>query len=310
MYDHGTARAPIPRREREAPRRVPRPRGTGHARPRAGAEEGARISPTAHYTAQVWVRSGLSHPALSTPLGAVFHAALTPFNAIYGRPNLDDMLLARHRALDRLLAREIVAGRVGQVIEIAAGLSGRGCRFTRRFPALHYVETDLSAMAAHKRRVLDDAGLRGPHHDVRQLDALAKRGPESLERVAADLVPGRGLAIVTEGLLSYLARDAVLGLWRRVAATLGGFAHGVYLSDLHLSADVDGMWLPELFRLGLGVFARGAVRYHFATIAETISALHAAGFRNAGLYRPCDVVRSDRHRREPRQLVRLLAATT
>ena len=148
------------------------------------ADDGSRISPTAHYTADVWVRSGLSDPALSTRLGAVLHAALAPLNETYGRlsdrPNLDAMLVARHRALDALLQRAIAAGRVGQVVEIAAGLSGRGCRFARRFPDLRYVETDLPDMAAHKRRVLDEAGLRGANHEVRELDALASAGPASV----------------------------------------------------------------------------------------------------------------------------------
>jgi O-methyltransferase involved in polyketide biosynthesis len=281
---------------------------------RAVADDGTRISPTAHYTSDVWVRSGLSDPALSTRLGAVLHAALTPLNATYGRfsgrPNLDAMLVARHRALDRLLEREITAGRVGQVVEIAAGLSGRGYRFARRFPDLRYVETDLSPMASYKRRALDDAGLRGPNHDVRLLDALASDGPTSLDGVAADLEPSRGLAIVTEGLLSYLPRDAVLALWRRVATTLGRFPHGFYLSDLHLAGDVDGMWIPELFRVGLELFARGPVRYHFGSADEVVAALRVAGFREAHLHRPCDVVEPDRPDRTPAPLIRVLAAAT
>jgi O-methyltransferase involved in polyketide biosynthesis len=280
----------------------------------AVGDDGSRVSPTAHYTADVWVRSGLSDPALSTRLGALLHAALTPLNATYGRlsgrPDLDAMLVARHRALDGLLEREIATGRVGQVIEIAAGLSGRGYRFARRFPDLRYVETDLPDMAAYKRRALDDARLRGPNHDVRPLDALATDGPASLPVVAAELERSRGLAIVTEGLLSYLARDAVLALWRRVATTLGCFPHGLYLSDLHLARDVEGMWIPELFRVGLELFARGPVRHHFASADETVAALHAAGFREARLYQPCDVVPPDRPGRERAHLIRVLAAAT
>lgn len=278
------------------------------------ADDGTRISPTAHYTADVWVRSGLSDPALSTTLGALFHAALTPFNATYGRlsgrPDLDTMLVARHRAIDALLEREIAAGRVGQVLEIAAGLSGRGHRFARRFPELRYVETDLPPMASHKRRALDEAGLRGRNHDVRALDALASEGPTSLGAVAEDLARSRGLAIVTEGLLSYLARDAVLALWRRIAETLRRFPQGLYVSDLHLAGDVDGMWIPELFRIGLALFARGAVRYHFASADEAVAALVAAGFREAGVHRPGDVVAPHRTDGAPAPLIRVLAAST
>ena len=286
----------------------------GPARPRVAVANSARISPTAHYTADVWVRSGLSHPALATGLGAVLHAALVPLNKTYGRlsgrPNLDAMLVARHRAIDRLLEREIAAGRVGQVLEIAAGLSGRGQRFARRFPALRYVETDLPEMAAYKRRVLDRAGLRGANHEVCTLDALADEGPTSVRAIAADLPASRGLAIVTEGLLSYLPREAVLALWRRIATTLGEFPHGVYFSDLHLAADVEGMWIPELFRMGLELFARGPVRYHFASADETIAELRAAGFRDGRLYRPTDVIRSRGPGRRPAHVIRLLSAAT
>jgi len=280
----------------------------------AVADDGSRISPTAHYTADVWVRTGLSHPALSTRLGGLLHAALTPVNGVYGRlsgrPDLDAMLVARHRALDDLLEREIATGHVGQVVEIAAGLSGRGWRFARRFASVRYVETDLPDMAAYKRRALDGAGLRGPNHEVRPLDALASDGPASLVAVAAELDAARGLAIVTEGLLSYLARDAVLALWRRVATTLRRFPHGCYLSDLHLARDVEGMWIPELFRMGLELFARGPVRFHFASADETVAALHATGFREARLYHPDDVVPPDRPGRGRTHVIRVLAAGT
>ena len=231
------------------------------------------------------------------------------YGRLSGRPNLDAMLVARHRALDRLLEREIAAGRVGQVIEIAAGLAGRGYRFARRFPALRYVETDLADMAAYKRRALDEAGLRGPNHEVRPLDALAGDGPASLGAVAAELVASRGLAIITEGLLSYLARDAVLTLWRRVAATIRGFAHGFYLSDLHLAADVDGMWIPELFRVGLELFARG----RYATTLPRPTRPWSSSAPRVSATTPLPSVRGrapDRPGREPAHVIRVLAATT
>jgi O-methyltransferase involved in polyketide biosynthesis len=238
------------------------------------------------------------------------HAALVPLNETYGRvtgrPGLDAMLLARHRAIDHLLEDGITSGRVEQVVEIAAGLSARGCRFARRFPGLRYVETDLPDMAAHKRRTLDQAGLRGARHEVCTLDALADDGPTGLAAVAADLDTSRGLAIVTEGLLSYLDRDDVLALWRRIATTLDEFAYGTYLSDLHLADDVRGMWFAEAFRLGLELFARGPVRYHFDSADETTLALADAGFRDSTVYRPADVVPDVGHR----HVIRVLEATT
>lgn len=274
--------------------------------------DGVRIGPTAHYTAWVWYANGLSHPALATPLGGVLHAALVPMNALYarlsGRPDLDAMLLARHRVLDHLLAQAIEDGRVTQVLEIAAGLSGRGLRFARRFPALHYVETDLPDMAAHKRRLLDGAGLRRPGHDVVPLDALADAGPASVAAATAALDPTGGTAIVTEGLVGYFDRAAVCGMWRRFASALRGFPRGLYLSDLHLAGDVRGVRMAAAFQVGLSAFARGAVHLHFGSARGAAGALRAAGFRTATLHRPGNVRGAGAPR--GRHVVRVIEATT
>ena len=45
--------------------------------------EGAEsISPTAHYTGEVWARNGLSHPGLRTAQGRVLYASLQPVMAV------------------------------------------------------------------------------------------------------------------------------------------------------------------------------------------------------------------------------------
>lgn len=273
-----------------------------------GAED-ARITPTAHYTGRVWVEHGLSDPALGTALGALFHAALRPMNLAYEHlttePSLDMMLLARHRTLDALLERAVAAGRVGQVIELAAGLSGRGWRFTRRFPALRYVETDLPDMAALKARTLDDARLLGPRHEVVALDALA---PGGLAALAARLDPACGTAVVTEGLVGYFPRAVVEGLWARIAAVLSAFPQGVYLSDLNLSGDARGMRHASAFVGLLSLFARGEVHLHWRTAEDAAAALTAAGFRSARLWLPEDVLGADAPGFGRRHLVRLIEA--
>ncbi len=250
----------------------------------------SRISPTAHYTAYVWVKNHLSPPELASPLGRRLYRALWPAMTLYrrvlGRPDVEAMLLERHRCIDERLAHAVGSGRVRQVIEIAAGFSGRGWRFTRRDPELRYVEGDLAPQAAEKRRILDGAGLRGLHHEVLPLDALVDDGPESLPAVAARLDPARGCAILTEGLVGYFDRDTVVGLWRRIARVLGGFSHGVYLSDINLAGDARGNLAVEGFRLALQAFARGRVHLHFASPDELEAALRDAGFGQVSLHWP------------------------
>ncbi len=100
------------------------------------------ISPTAHYTGQVWLRNGLSHPRLGTPEGRVLFDALHPVMLVSGAvggPSLEPYLLARHRAIDALLERAIEDHGVGQVVEVAAGLSPRGWRFTPALRRPHHL---------------------------------------------------------------------------------------------------------------------------------------------------------------------------
>src|SRR4051794_2883428 len=112
------------------------------------------ISPTAHYTGHVWVRNGLSHPELATLEGRVMFDAIEPAmiaSRVVGGPTLERMLLARHRLIDDLLTRSIDDGRIGQVIEIACGMSPRGWRFAERYgDEISYIEADLPDMAARK----------------------------------------------------------------------------------------------------------------------------------------------------------------
>jgi O-methyltransferase involved in polyketide biosynthesis len=273
----------------------------------------ARVSPTAHYTSYVWFLNGMSHPALATRLGRSLHAALRPMNLAYERfsasPSLDMMLLARHLVLDHLLERAIRSGAVGQVLEVAAGLSPRGFRFAQRFPDLVYVEADLPAQADRKRAALDGAGLRRPRHEVVALDALADAGDSTVEAVAArHFDPGRGLAIVTEGLLGYFDRAAVEEMWRRFARCLSAHGIGLYLSDLNLAGDVGGMRGARAFRVLLSAFARGRVHLHYRDADEAAAALRNAGFAEARLHLPGDFPEVEVPGRERRHVVRVVEA--
>lgn len=249
------------------------------------------ISPTAHYTGYVWVRNGLSHPALATTQGRVLFEALAPANRLsrlLGGPTLEAYLLARHRAIDALLTEAIEQARICQVLELACGLSPRGWRFAERFgTSLTYIEADLPGMAARKRRALSEIGTLGERHRVVELDALRERGPGSLAALAAELDPARGLAVITEGLLGYLPTSQVLGLWRRVAQALGPFDAGRYISDLHLAGEQSAA--VRGFRLVLSGFVRGRVHLHYDSAGEAEAALRAAGFAGAAL-RPADAI--------------------
>jgi O-methyltransferase involved in polyketide biosynthesis len=248
------------------------------------------VSPTAHYTGHVWLRNGLSHPALGTLEGKAMFLATEPLmlaRRATGGPTLEDYLLARHRTIDELLEEEIDADGVGQVIEIAAGMSPRGWRFTDRHPDLVYVETDLPGMAKRKREALEEIGDRPAGHRVAELDALSEDGDASLDAVAGELDPERGLVVITEGLLSYLEEDDMLGMWRRIARTLERFTSGRYVFDLGVGSLGNGIQ-AQAFRAALGGFVRGRVHEHFTEDDDAVRALRDAGFGDARVVRPSD----------------------
>ncbi|MDQ2630416.1 MAG: class I SAM-dependent methyltransferase [Actinomycetota bacterium] len=253
----------------------------------SGSEESAAVSPTAHYTGETWVRNGLSHPELATWQGRALRRALALPNAAskaVGGPTLEGLLLARHRIIDSRLD-ELIQGGVGQVVEIACGMSPRGWRFSERYgDRLTYVEADLPAMAQRKREALARIGSLGDRHRVAELDVLRDGGPGSLESLVEELDPAGGLAIVTEGLLTYLDDDTVDALWARLARALGRFERGVYLSDLRFARRDRGV--PErAFDVILGAFVRGKVHAYRGDESTAEASLRAAGFEEARLHR-------------------------
>jgi O-methyltransferase involved in polyketide biosynthesis len=239
------------------------------------------ISPTAHYTGYVWYAHGQSHEAFATRTGRVMYEALRGPGAIahaVGWPTLEGMLLARHRLIDLRLAQAIDAGEITQVVEVAAGLSPRGWRFAQRYgDRITYVEADLPAMIAHKRRILGALGGERANHRTVEINALADAGPSSIDAICASLDHARGTAIITEGLVNYFDRDLVLGIWRRFAAALARFPRGVYLSDLILREGNSGP-LVTGFAWLLAAFVRGKVHVHFARPEQAEEALSACGF--------------------------------
>ena len=273
--------------------------------------DSARISPTAHYTGYTWLAHGLSDPAFATPTGQFLYRAVAPANRLMraaGQPNLDGFLLARHHMIDSALRAAIARGQIGQVIEVACGLSPRGWRFAREFgDRITYVEADLPGMAAKKRAVLAKAGVGSAHHRVVDIDATADAGPASIAALAGGLDRGRGTAIITEGLLNYFDPVAVARMWRRFAAVLAEFPHGLYLADLHLAESAGPV--ERLFAGVLGVFVRGRIHFHFDDAGAAERELGIAGFRAAELIDPStrDLPELDR---TSARFVRIVAAST
>ncbi len=260
----------------------------------AKREHSAHISPTAHYTGYVWCKNHLSPPELATRTGrAMFYGLQGPMLGVSlatGRLTLEQLLLQRHLLIDHFLEQAIIEGSVGQVLEVAAGMSGRGYRFSQRHPGLTYIEGDLPQMAERKGEALARLPYHSSDHEVVTLDALSDNDDASVFSVAeAKLDPTVGTAIITEGLLGYLDFDDVIGIWTRFATVLHRFPAGLYLADQHLDDAAHQNASTRAMQGLLRTVSRGDVALHFKELPELIRELGDAGFDGAAVYRPGDV---------------------
>lgn len=188
-----------------------------------------RISPTAYATASAWARFGFPESArFATRRGRAMLLALDLASAL-ARPRPaalaggTQILYWRHRAFNAWLDNQTPA----VAIEIGAGLSARGLVHARAHPAMQWLDYDLAAMVAARRRYLADRVLP-PNYHLRVGDLLDTR----LARYP--LRPPTGPAVaLTEGVIEYLAPADKLRAWRHIARLLSGLGGGRYLCEIY-----------------------------------------------------------------------------
>lgn len=250
------------------------------------AHDSERISPTAYYTSETWIRNGLSAECLQTSQGRRLWMLLQPFMAISrgcGGPTFEDFLLARHVLLDFRLRQGIESGKVSHVIELASGLSARGIRFSQRYGGrLTYIETDLPAMTARKMKLL---GARAKNHHLVSVDVLRREGETSLDSLVRSIDAASGVAVVSEGLLNYFSRSQVVEFWANVSSILKRFRSGLYLTDLHVK-EASGGFGWHLYRYMLSVFVRGGVYLDFESVEDVVASMRHAGFDSVDGFAP------------------------
>lgn len=251
----------------------------------------SRISISAHYTGAVWLRHGLSAPAFSTAIGRLAYAGLSPVNALLkglAGANIDVFLLQRHLLIDAQLQQLIEQQGVCQVIELAAGLSPRGYRLCQRYPQLSYIETDLPAMAQRKQILLHK--LQAPkRHQVRSCNILHSQGSDSIEAIVADMDRSQPLVIISEGLVNYFQLSQIRVVWQRIAALLGEFPQGYYLTDLYLDlVEHPSYRYVKMAQKLVGFFTRGDWPLHYRSHDEIIQGFSNDGFASVEVIDPAD----------------------
>lgn len=223
------------------------------------ALEARDLSVTALYTAQNWVWGGFDEAGRfeTDQSRAVFGAtnlALLFFGLFHwGKPSLHKGLAQRHALIDQ----RVDALQPSEVMELAAGLSARGLRFTQagRAPALRrYLELDLPHVIAHKQALYQRAVQGEPASALPS--RLEWRGADVTEASLSSLFEGppeaeRPRLIIAEGLLMYLDAPSQRALWRQALEALRG--GGTLLFDLVPSCEQPP---PGLIGRALGALMR------------------------------------------------------
>jgi O-methyltransferase involved in polyketide biosynthesis len=133
---------------------------------------------------------------------------------------------ARYKVTNRILAEYDMT----QVLEIAAGLSPRGLAMTRN-PDVVYVVTDLPQVLKVEKTIAETLLAKSNNHRPNlHFQAANALNMESLSTATAIFKCDRPVAIITEGLLSYLNRGET----------------GVLAGNIHeVLGKYDGLWIAS-----------------------------------------------------------------
>ncbi len=269
------------------------------------------LSVTALYTSEAWVRGRLPSADLFAMPEArgVFDAtnAALKVAGVFRKdlPNLFASLLQRHVAIDRIAE----ATGASTVIELAAGFSARGARFSARTD-LRYVEVDQAHVLDKKCLLLQrsDEGkaILGRTNWVRRAGDATHWDPAWHAGAKAPLL------VIAEGLLMYLAKDARRAVFQGVFAAIAGVGGGTFVFDLVPSDEEPprgkvGGALDRAMRMFTG--GEGFVR-DATSRASLQNELKAAGFSAVQVKAPADVLgRAELPHADERTKVVLFVAT-
>ncbi|HVU02151.1 MAG TPA: class I SAM-dependent methyltransferase [Polyangiaceae bacterium] len=242
-----------------------------------------RIAPTAHFTAQAWVRAGFENAALFDTLeGRLLYGSASRFLGLlsFGSPLLQhylDYLHVRHAAFEsrlRALAPDAI-------VEIGAGLSPRGLSFCRRNPNLVYLEADLPAMVREKERALASV-MRPSNYHLTTVDLLDGPLEEQLPRVVER---GMRVVVVTEGVVDYLDMGEKRRAFSAIASFLRSHGGGTYLFEAHArELFVEDVRFARVFTALLGTLVgRNFEGRIFETVDDARRAVVESGFDTAAV---------------------------
>jgi len=187
-------------------------------------------------------------------------------------------IVARARFTEDLVEEHAAQG-VGQYVILGAGLD----TFAQRRPELAarmlVFEIDPPGPQAWKRKRLADLGLGIPPF-LRFVPVDFEAGDTWWERLAASgFDPSRPAVLAASGVSMYLTKEAIAGMFRRVAALAPGSV--LVMSFLLPIEMADPEVRPGIERAAAGARANGTPFLSFFTPPELLALAGAAGFKEA-----------------------------
>ncbi len=194
-----------------------------------------RLSLSAHYTSYVWFKYHLSYPELTTVAGRIAHLLLMPINSVFklkGGVNIDTFLLQRHQLINQQIQYLVEQQGVTQILELAAGLSPRGIQISRRYPHVHYIESDVPSMQAHKSKLLNK--LVKPHNlESIPCFFMAQKQQANISQALSLFKQTEPTLVISEGLINYFTQTQLQQGFKQISQALSCFKQGTYLTDLY-----------------------------------------------------------------------------
>lgn len=237
---------------------------------------------TAHYTAYAWHLLGAPEAhRFVTWQGRLLHAAASPVAAAAGVLGIGHPVSLLLEPRYRILEHELRGSGLKRFVELGAGLSCRGTAYSQD-PEVTYVEVDLPGMTQVKEQLVGDAKGRGQRFaggDVLDADLYLR---------LREQVGDRGqVAVISEGLSSYLSRPAFEALARHVSGFLRDCGGGVFLTDV---SPVDAVqrfgWFGSVFTWGIGVVARWPLGLPVRSTGDGVRMFEHAGFDRVEVHGP------------------------
>lgn len=247
--------------------------------------DSAKISPTAYYTAQTWIRLGFPYAELfATRRGRMFADLYRVLEHITGAEGDESLLLRtlhnRHATLDEA----VLACDPDRVIELGAGLSPRTIALAVDH-GIDCIDVDLPAMLARKRELIAlnaSPAVKASLAKHWRCETIDITDPDLGDRLAALLAGAARPVIVAEGLIAYF-EDPIKR--RIIAAILRAFAgnpHATCLADARISGGAPEA--TRTLRIGIRVLTRNrGTPPSFASEQDILDLWRGAGFPHVEL---------------------------